>query len=153
MIFILLIVFIAMIILGQKFVDDCNYGGLATVSLVTGIVGTVVGLIVPMALMWSFSEASTIDKRIAMYEAENAKIETQIVDVVNQYQQYEKEIFTEVTPDSAITLVSLYPELKSDALVLKQIEVYVENNEKIKSLNEEKITSSVVKWWLYFGGE
>jgi hypothetical protein len=60
--------------------------------------------------------------------------------------------FTEVSPDSAITLVSLYPELKADELVKKQIEVYVANNEKIKELKEKKIMGNVYRWWLYFGG-
>ena len=35
--------------------------------------------------------------------------------------------------------------------VQKQIEVYINNNEKIKSLKEDNITGNVKRWWLYFG--
>ena len=87
-----------------------------------------------------------------MYEEENAKIEAQIAETVSQYQQYEKDIFTEVSPETSIQLVSMYPELKSDTLVKKQIETYVENNNIIKELKAEKINGKVCRWWLYFGG-
>lgn len=153
MIIVLSIIFIVIVIVGACLLDSYNYETLGGVSLTVGIIGLVVSLVSLVVLTGEVVNASSIDDRIAMYETENAKIESQIVEVVKQYQQYEKEIFAEVTPDSAMTLVSLYPELKSDALVVKQIEVYIGNNEKIKSLKEEKIVVSVKKWWLYFGGE
>ena len=73
--------------------------------------------------------------------------------MVERYMEYESGVFTEVSSDSAITLVALYPELKSDVLVESQIELYVENNKKITELMETKINGSVTRWWLYFGGE
>ena len=95
---------------------------------------------------------SVIDSRIEMYEEENARIEQQIADVVEQYQKYETDIFREVAPESAVTMVSLYPELKSDSLVQAQIEVYAENNKIIKDLRDQQIKGDVYRWWLYFGG-
>lgn len=92
-----------------------------------------------------------IDEKIAMYEAENTKIEQQIADVVKQYQEYESGIFTEVAPEGVMTLVTLYPELKSDTLVQSQIEVYIENNKAIKELKSMTINASFYRWWLYFG--
>ena len=59
----------------------------------------------------------------------------------------------EVSPESAVTMVSLYPELKSDSLVQAQIEVYVENNKTIKYLKDKQIKGDVYRWWLYFGGK
>jgi hypothetical protein len=94
-----------------------------------------------------------IDEKIAMYQEENAAIECQIAEVVQKYQQYETDIFTEVAPEDAVTLVALYPELKSDTLVQQQIDVYIANNQKIKELKEQKIDADVLRWWLYFGGE
>jgi hypothetical protein len=44
------------------------------------------------------------------------------------------------------------PKLKSNELVVKEIDVYVKNNNKIKSLKEDKINYNADKWWLYFGG-
>ena len=59
----------------------------------------------------------------------------------------------DVTPDTAVTLVALYPELKSDTLVQSQIEVYTENNNMIKFLRDQQIKGNVSRWWLYFGGK
>lgn len=130
--------------------EDCEFSGVG--CCVIGAIGFIVALLFLIGLCINVSELKVIDDKIAMYQEENAKIEAQISEAVKQYQQYEHDIFTEVTPDSAMTLVALYPELKADALVQKQIEVYIANNEKIKELKENKINGSVYRWWLYFGG-
>lgn len=111
----------------------------------------ILALIFTIILAYEVSSAKVIDDKIAMYQTENEKIETQIAEVVQQYQEYEQGTFEKVAPDKAVTLVSLYPELKSDDLVSKQIAIYVDNNNKIKELKEDKITASVDRWWLYFG--
>ena len=49
------------------------------------------------------------------------------------------------------TVLVRFPELKSNELVKKQMDVYVCNNDKIKKLKEEKLEYSVARWWLYFG--
>ena len=92
-----------------------------------------------------------LDSKIAMYAEENENIETEMNALVEQYMNYESGTYGELKGESSITLVSLYPELKADTLVTKQIEVYIANNEKIKELKEKKIDLSVKKWWLYFG--
>ena len=94
---------------------------------------------------------SVINEKIAMYEQENAKIEQQIETAITAYQQHEKDVFTEVKPDSYIQLVSIYPELKSDTLVKEQIKTYQSNNKKIKELKVTAINGNVKRWWLYFG--
>ena len=108
--------------------------------------------IVIMVLGIRVKSISVIDDRIAMYEEENARIEQQVADVVEQYQKYETDIFMEVAPESAVTMVSLYPELKSDSLVQAQIEIYTENNKTIRDLKDKQIKGNVYRWWLYFGG-
>ena len=118
-------------------------------------IGCAVGILVFIAAMIVTGVVvsdSKLDARLEMYQEENAKIEQQIAEVVQQYQEYETAIFTEVTPESAMTLVTMYPELKSDTLVSSQIDIYVKNNEKIKELKLEKIDAPLYKWWLYFGG-
>ena len=122
--------------------------------LISGI-GATVGFFALLGLIIvgvNVKSLSVIDDRIAMYEAENARIEQQIADVVEQYQKYETDIFREVAPESAVTMVSLYPELKSDSLVQAQIEVYTENNKTIRDLRDKQIKGNVYRWWLYFGG-
>ena len=49
-------------------------------------------------------------------------------------------------------LIQMYPELKSNELVSKQIDIYNENNKKIKKLKLEKIKNQKAKFYLYFGG-
>ena len=131
----------------ERYSADAEY-----TPVVIGCIVFAACIIAAFVLTHELKMLNVIDDKIAMYEEENTKIETQIAEAVKQYQEYEHDIFVEVAPESAVTLVSLYPELKADTLVQKQIEVYIANNEKIKELKESKISGSVKKWWLYFGG-
>lgn len=150
MILLILAICIALLI-GGSYIDEKYCVNFTTPMLVIGIFGTIIALIATIILGVNVSKLSVIDERIAMYEEENAAIEEQIDIIVKQYQEYETEIFANSTPESAITLVSLYPELKSDTLVASQIEVYVSNNQKIKELKETRINGEIYRWWLYFG--
>lgn len=86
-----------------------------------------------------------------MYQKENTKIENQMDVLVSQYMKFEMDTYGELKNESSITLVSLYPDLKSDELVKKQIDVYESNNKEIREMKEKKIDLKVLKWWLYFG--
>ena len=142
---------LALFILGFILYEKTNLNeSCFAMSAIGGTLG-VAALIVVVVLAYVCAYNSTVDERITMYQEEKTRIEEQVAEVVTQYQQYEKDIFTEVSPDSAMVLVSLYPELKSDSLVASLIDIYVENNEKIKKLKEESINASVNRWWLYFG--
>ena len=132
------------------FIDSYgNYDGLFGIFL--GSIPLVIGVIVAISLTVQVSNLSVINEKIAMYEQENAKIEQQIETAITAYQQHEKDVFTEVKPDSYIQLVSIYPELKSDTLVKEQIKTYQSNNKKIKELKVTAINGNVKRWWLYFG--
>ena len=133
---------------GKTGVDSDICFGISGVGMVVGFFA-LLGLIIVGVNVKSLS---VIDDRIVMYEEENTRIEQQIADVVEQYQKYETDIFREVAPESAVTMVSLYPELKSDSLVQAQIEVYTENNKTIRDLRDKQIKGNVYRWWLYFGG-
>lgn len=109
-------------------------------------------LVIGMFLGISVSNGKTIDEKIVMYQEENNKIEKQIDTLVSNYMNYESDTYEKIKSESSITLVSMYPELKSDKLVEEQISVYEENNKKIRELKEDKINLKVKKWWLYFGG-
>lgn len=73
------------------------------------------------------------------------------ITLVKEYMEHEDNTFENARSKDTMTLVSLYPELKSDSLVKEQISVYNKNNAQIKKLKEKKIDVSVAKWWLYFG--
>lgn len=122
---------------------------LEEVGTVCGGIGVscgVLALVATLCLAIEVSELAVVSDKIEMYQTENQKIEMQIAETVEKYQDYESGIFSEVTPESSITLVSLYPELKADTLVQKQIEVYVDNNDKIKNLKETQINGKVYRW-------
>ena len=115
------------------------------------------GIVSVIFFIWVFSLANTvgtghtIDSKIAMYEEENKSIENSIDITVKSYMDYEASTYQEIKDKDAINLVALFPKLKSDTLVQKQIEVYLANNDKIKELKEKKIDLSKAKWELYFG--
>lgn len=153
MILVILVIGILMVTLGIVLYDklDCGEDEIGTIFQIAGAVVIMLSTIVAIVLLVCVLNRVNIDKKIALYEEENTKIEQQIADTVKQYQEYETGIFTDVAPESSITLVTLYPELKSDTLVQSQIEVYVENNKTIKELKSTAINASVYRWWLYFG--
>ena len=119
-------------------------------TFITGVM-VVCSLAVGVYLWYECSKLTVIDERITMYTEENKNIEEQISLAIKNYQDHEADVFGDLKPESIITLVTNYPELKSDRLIQGQLEVYVENNKEIKSLREEKINGSVIRWWGYFG--
>ena len=119
-----------------------------TISLI-GIISIFIILVAVISCTIEISKSTVVDNKIAMYQEENKKIEKEITSVVNSYKDYEKEVISN-TGEMATILVR-FSELKSNKLVSKQIQVYVDNNNKIKELKEEKINNSIYKWWLYFG--
>lgn len=100
-----------------------------------------------------YSRRGIIDDEIALYEEENAKIEDQLAQTVEEYMGYESDTYEKFKGDDLDTIINLYPELKSNELVAKQVDVYVENNHKIAELKHEKVKLKLLAWWLYFGNE
>ena len=95
---------------------------------------------------------NVIPREIRMYEEENENVETKIANTVEKYMNYEKDIQIEVSPeDDAMSLVSLYPDLKADVLVQEEINVYIENNNKIKELKSELCNLGLYKFLVCFG--
>lgn len=122
-------------------------GDVAGFMLITFIAFLAITLITSIGVV----SGRNLDSKISMYTEENQNIETQMNTLVEQYMNYESGTYGKLKGESSIALISLYPELKADVLVTKQIEVYIANNEKIKELKEAKIDLSAKKWWLYFG--
>ena len=87
-----------------------------------------------------------------MYKEENEQIQNSIDLIVAKYMNYESDTFKELKSESPVTYVSLYPQLQTDELVKQQIDLYIENNNKIKELKEYEIDMKLGKWLLYFGG-
>lgn len=151
MLILLFVVFAGMYYLASRFIDtrDIDFFRLFAQAFIgIGEVDVVLAIVTNSCHL---SEMVVLDPVIAMYEEENRNIESQIDAIVSGYMTYEGETFKKAKEDSAISLVSLYPELKSDGLVQSQIAIYQANNEKIKELKEKKIKAGIYRWWLYFG--
>lgn len=118
---------------------------------VIGVVISVITLIAIMTVGYTCSEEKAISAKIEMYQQENQHIETIVAGAIKSYQDYEKQIFTELSPKEIMVAVSLYPELKSNELILEQLKIYTSNNNEIKQLKAKKIDMITAKWWLYFG--
>ena len=156
MLIVLFIIFLIMIVIGLVWESlDWDSLGFPTVFL-GGIaeVGVVIGMI---AAGINISQLQVADSKIAMYEEENNKIQEQISSIVENYKDYEKNTYTEslknidIRNTDVVVLAQLYPDLKADGMVTKQMDIYTENNNKIKELKEQKLDYQVAKWWLYFG--
>ena len=112
----------------------------------------VVEIISLLILVGLLINTRAVDQKIELYVQQNKEIESKVENAVKQYMEHENKTFTELkTDESYITLVSLYPELKSDELIKEEIKLYEKNNKKIISLKEENINKTIYKWWIYFG--
>lgn len=142
MLLVLLVICIGLFIGGICAYEESVVGG----SLLAG------GLIVIIIMVMLIDFPYNIEKKLAMYEEENLKIETKIKNTIKSYMEYEQETYDKVLKDADLTTIVLkYPELNSNELVKAEIEMYKENNKKIKELKEKQINKSVMAWWLYFG--
>lgn len=109
-------------------------------SFITMIVGGVI-----------ISKERVIHQQIAMYEEENTKIESSVTQTVERYLEHELNIFENLQGENIQTLLVVYPEINGNELVKKQIEIYVNNNDKVRALKEQKLNIEVWKFWVYFG--
>ena len=151
MLILLFVIFVALFILASIFIDEYDHEIFKGITQVCTVIGAAITVIAFVCVSYDFSKTMVIDDMITMYTEENQNIESQIDVIVSEYMDYECGTFAELKADSSITLVSLYPELKSDELVQTQIATYQANNAKLKELKEAKINTRVYKWWLYFG--
>lgn len=107
-----------------------------------------IGIIINIGILIN---GRTFDDKIAMYEQENVAIEQSVDVLVKDYYKHESDTYSSLKPENAVLFASAYPELQSNELVTKQLEIYVDNNNKIKELKEDQINLSRNRFWLYFG--
>lgn len=117
-----------------------------------GIFISVVALIGIIINIGILINGRTLDDKIAMYEQENAAIEQSVDVLVKDYYKHESDTYSSLTPENAVLFASAYPELQSNELATKQLEIYVENNNNIKEFKKDQINLSKHRFWLYFGG-
>ena len=134
------------IIVGLLFILSAGED-LDVLALILGC-GLITIIIAGVYMMNNVQEGKVINKKIALYEKENKELEEKIEVTVKTYMDFEKETYKELKADNYMNLVNLYPELKSDKLVQKQISTYQNNKNKIIELELEKINVKKSKCWL-----
>lgn len=152
MILVILGISVLLVVLGIMLYCLIDSEVLSLVVAGIGCVAIIMSFIIGGECIFDVAQSTVIDEKIAMYETENKSIESSISTIVENYQDYEKEIFDNSKPEDFIAIATqIYPELKSNDLVKNQMDIYVANNKKIKQLKTEKLDYKVSKWWLYFG--
>lgn len=130
---------------GNKFISSLYHADLDEIFQALGAVVLAISIAAGLILCAFYTASgSIIDTKIAMYEEENVKIENSIDIIVKEYQEYETEMY------DTMTAAMLFPELASNTLVQKQIEIYIRNNQQIKALKESKLNHNLFGWWLFF---
>ena len=133
----------------SEYQSDRDVFGCLSIIMGCIVVGVIIGI---CAVGGKVVDGKFIDREISMYQKENASIEKDVSEIVNQYMEHEGKTFDLSKVTSSTVLVQMYPELKSSDLVKEQITIYNDNNKKIKSLKTKRIRSDKAKFWLYFGG-
>ncbi len=150
MVTLLFVIFLVLCVVLYLVAKNTGSEGIAVVCVLSGIIAFLLLLLI----LWSIfglADGITINRELEMYEEENGRIEQQLETTVSNYMQYEATTFKELKDTDVVSLVSLYPELQSDKLVQSQIDLYINNNQKIKELKEKQIAISKFKFYLYFG--
>jgi len=130
--------------------DDVKSRG--WVPLIAGIIIFVCAVIATFAVGGQVVNARTIAPQLEMHQTENYHIQQSVGLIVQNYMDFERSTFTELQTTSPLVLISLFPDLSSNELVNTQIELYIRNNERIRSLRTAEIRASNYRWWLFFGG-
>lgn len=134
---------VVLIILGVYITKDClGEFGVAIVGI------ALLGIFINIGIL---IYGRTFDDKIEMYEEENLRIEQSVNVLVKDYYKHESDTYSSLKPENVVLFASAYPELQSNDLAMKQLEIYVENNDKIKELKEDQINLSRNRFWLYFG--
>lgn len=150
---IVVIILIVLAIWLSVFASDEDYVGTSLLSATGAVIFGITALIMVWIIIDGYCTGYVAKDKIKMYQEENTNIESEIDVLVKQYMSYESNTYKEFKSESSITLVNLFPDLKSSELVSRQLQIYLDNNNKIKALKEDLIDFKIAKWLLYFGGK
>lgn len=95
--------------------------------------------------------SSTIDSRLAVLEEQNATVLTQVEPLVQQALNYESSTYKDLKLDvnKLIIFAQMYPELKANSFLNKQIDIILANQEEIKQLKLDKASLNAYHLWLW----
>ncbi len=151
MLILLLVIFIGMIIGGVLCYINTDYENMGSAFMAIGSLLSIILIGVLIAGGVEISKDRVINQKIEMYQEENTTIETNITTAVEKYLEHEHDVYDDLQGEDIEVLLVAYPQIKSDTLVATQLEVFINNNNKIKELKEQQLDIKVWRFWVYFG--
>lgn len=144
MLYILLVIGIAIVIWGAFTESD----GMAVSGFIIGFPSLVAVLIAGGIYNYN---STTIDSRLAVLEEQNTTVLTQVEPLVQQALNYESSTYKDLKLDvnKLIIFAQMYPELKANSFLNKQIDIILANQEEIKRLKLDKASLNAYHFWLW----
>ena len=144
MLYILLILGIIGILWGE-FRD---HDGILILSFVVGFISLISILVAGGIYNY---DSTTINSRLAVLEEQNTTVLTQIEPLVQQALEYESNTYKDFKLDVAkiIAFTQLYPDLKANSFLNKQIDIILANQQEIKQLKLDKASLNAYHFWLW----
>lgn len=144
MLYILLVIGIILFVIGLYYDNVPSFG----IGLILGVLGLFVILI---GIANYNKVATTVDARQLVLEEQNQIVLSQIEPLVQQALEYESNTYKDFKLDAAkvIAFTQLYPNLKANDFLNKQIDIILANQEEIKQLKLAKASLNAYSFWLW----
>lgn len=96
-------------------------------------------------------DKSTINSRLSVLEKQNQVVLSQIEPLVQHALDYESNTYKDFKLDVAevIAFTQLYPDLKANSFLNKQIDIILANQQEIKQLKLDKASLNAYHFWLW----
>lgn len=144
MLYILLVIGIILFVIGLYYDNVPTFG--------TGLILGAVGLLGALIAVEKYNEsATTVDAKLLVLEEQNQIVLSQIEPLVQQALEYESTTYKNFKLDVAkvIAFTQLYPDLKANSFLNKQIDIILANQEEIKQLKLDKASLNAYHFWLW----
>ena len=144
MLYILLVIgLILLIVVAIKYEDVITCLGASIIVVFLFVTAIVVGF-------YNYDK-TTINSRLVVLEEQNQVVLSQIEPLVQQALEYESNTYKDFKLDAAkiIAFTQLYPDLKANNFLNKQIDIILANQEEIKQLKLSKATLNAYHFWLW----
>jgi hypothetical protein len=144
MLYILLAVGLILIIFGiTKYEDVLQVIGAVIFVIIFFITAIVIGV-------YNFDK-STINNRLSILEEQNQIVLSQIEPLVQQALDYESNTYKDFKLDAnkIVAFSQMYPDLKANDFLNKQIDIILANQAEIKQLKLDKASLNAYHFWLW----
>ena len=144
MLYILLVIGLILLIIGVTRYEEI----LASLGVVIFVVFLCVTAIVVGVYNY---DKSTIDNRLTILEEQNQIVLAQIEPLVQHALEYESNTYKDFKLDAnkLIAFTQLYPDLKANSFLNRQIDIILANQAEIKQLKLDKSSLNAYHFWLW----